>query len=348
MRRRRSIFTIIKSYLFLILIIGILSTPLILLTYHSYSLNSVTPLDEFKVPNTFQIPDIDIDNWTLNITGNVQNPLIFSYDNFTDLPTISMKVTHQCTSIPLGTGIWRGVPLEYLLNLIEPGPGAIEVVFFAVDSYTSSLTIEEIIEYDVFLAYEINGVPLPPDHGFPLRVVAPYHVGYKWVKFVERIEIVNYDYKGFFESRGYSDDGLLSIAIDWRYHSYILALSFLIGGLSAISGLRYTKRGKIFHKLPKFVNMKFHIFTGMLFIFASILTFISWLDKTFTFQGKIFYTPHGILALIAIIFLILSYSSGVGEYFLKSKKSLWHKNLSYLAILSFLISISVGLILIFI
>ncbi|MFX1329013.1 MAG: molybdopterin-dependent oxidoreductase, partial [Promethearchaeota archaeon] len=203
MRRRRSIFSIIKSYLFLILIIGVFSTPLILLIYHSYSLNPVTPLDEFEVPNTFQIPDIDIDSWTLNITGNVQNPLVFSYENFTHLPTISMKITHQCVYVPLGTGIWRGVTLEYILNLINPGPGALEVVFYAVDGFTSSLTIEEVIKYDVFLAYEINGVPLPLEHGFPLRVVAPHHVGYKWVKFLDRIEIVNYDYKGFLESMGF-------------------------------------------------------------------------------------------------------------------------------------------------
>ncbi|UCC18369.1 MAG: molybdopterin-dependent oxidoreductase [Promethearchaeota archaeon] len=346
MSRGRSTFTIIKSYLFLIIMIGVFSTPLFLLIYHSYSLNPVTPLDEFRTVNNFGVPDVDIDTWNLTFTGNVQNPLVFSYENFTALPSISMKVTHQCVSIPLGTGIFRGVTLEYLLGLVNPGVEAQEVVFHGIDGFTSSLTIEEVIKYDVFLAYEVNGVPLPPEHGFPLRVVAPYHVGYKWVKFLDRVRIVNYDYKGYYESRGYSDEGLLSISIDWRYHSYLLAISFLIGGLSGISGMKYTKRGKIFRKLPKFINIKFHIFTGLLFVFASMLTFISWLERTFVFQGRIFYTYHGILALISIIFLMTSYMSGVGEYILKSKKSLWHKNFSYLALLSFLISISAGLLLI--
>ncbi|MFW9990178.1 MAG: molybdopterin-dependent oxidoreductase [Candidatus Odinarchaeota archaeon] len=74
--------------------------------------------------------------------------------------------------------------------------------FYAADDYNSSLTIEEATENDVLLAYEMNSEVLPPEHRFPIRVVAPNQLGYKWVKWVVRIEIVNYDYKGYWESRG--------------------------------------------------------------------------------------------------------------------------------------------------
>jgi len=348
MPNSRDTYSILKSYLILIFVIGIFSTPLIILLYQSALMNQITPNDEFRAVNNFGVPDISINTWNLTINGNVTNPLFFTYDNFTQLPSIDMRVTHQCVSFPLGTAIWRGVTLEYLLGILNPTDDALEVVFYGVDGFTSSLTIEAILLYDVFLGYEMNGVPLPPEHGFPLRVVAPYHVGYKWVKYLYHIEIVNYDYKGLYESHGYSDVGLLSSAIDWQYHSYLLAISFLLGGLSSIAGMRYAKRGKIFQKLPKFVSMKFHIFTGLLFVFISILTFISWLQKTFIFKGRIFYSYHGIVALATMILLLLSYATGIGESLLKSKKSSWHKNISYLTILTFFISISAGLLLIFI
>lgn len=348
MPNRREFRSILKSYLILIVVIGIFSTPLIILISHSALTSQITPNDEFRAVNNFGVPDININTWNLTIDGNVTNPLFCTYDNFTQLPYIDKTVTHQCVSFPLGTAVWRGVTLEYLLNILNPTNDALEVVFYGVDGFTSSLTIEAVLLYDVFLAYEMNGVPLPPEHGFPLRVVAPYHVGYKWVKFLDHIEIVNYDYKGLYESHGYDDVGLLSSAIDWQYHSYLLAIGFFLGGLSSVSAMRYARRGKIFRNLPKFVSMKFHIFTGLLFVFISTLTFVSWLQKTFIFKGRIFYSYHGIVALATMILLLLSYTSGVAESFLKSKKSSWHKNISYLTMLTFFISISAGLLLIFI
>ncbi|MFW9873152.1 MAG: molybdopterin-dependent oxidoreductase [Candidatus Thorarchaeota archaeon] len=348
MIKRSKIVPILKSYVALIIILGIFSTPVILLLYHENLMTTnITPNDEFTAINNLGIPNIDIATWRLNIDGNVSNPQTFSYENFTALPSISMVVSAQCVSVPLGTARFVGVPIRYIINMINPTYDAQEIVFYAADGFSSSLTISAALQYDVFIAWEMNGVPLPPEHGFPIRVVAPHHVGYKWVKFLDHIEIVNYDYKGYFESIGWPDEGLLSASIDWRYHSYLFAISFLIGGLSMISGMRSTRRGRIFRKLPKFISRKFHIFISMLFTLTMVLTFISWTQKTFIFRGTIFLTYHGILALLTMILVMLSYSSGIARVLLKSKSFSWHKNFSYLTILAFGLTLLAGSLFIF-
>jgi hypothetical protein len=347
MRKLGKIIPTLKSYLALILVLGIFSTPVILLLYQERLMTNITPNDEFIAINNLGIPNIDGDTWELIIDGNVSNPQTFSYENFTALPSISMVVSAQCVSVPLGTARFVGVPIIYIINLINPTYDAQEIVFYAADGFSSSLTISAALEYDVFIAWEMNGVPLPPEHGFPIRVVAPHHVGYKWVKFITHIEIVNYDYKGYFESGGWPDEGLLSGSIDWRYHSYLFAISFLIGGFSMISGMRSTRRGRIFRKLPKFISRKFHIFTSMLFAFTMVLTFTSWSQKTFTFRGTIFLTYHGFLSLLTIILVVLSYSTGIARVLLKSKGFKWHKNLSYLTYLSLSLALIAGSLFIF-
>lgn len=346
MKKHLNLFSKVKSYFFFIVLLGLFSTPLIMLVSYSSS-EKITPNDEFKPINNIGVPDINITTWNLTIDGKLDTPYTFSYENFTLLPSVEIKATLQCVTGPIGTAIWKGVTLKYLLNLVNPTEDALEVVFYGIDGFSSSLTISEVIKYDVILAYEMNGVPLPREEGFPLRVVAPYHIGYKWVKYLDHVELVDYDYKGYFEVRGYSDDGLLSSSIDWRYHAFLLSISFIIGGLSITSGLRFTPRGKIFRNLPKFISRKFHIFSSLLFVFISVLTFIYWLRQVFIFKGSIFYSYHGIISLLAIILLILSYSSGIVFLLLRSKNSSWwHKNISFLAILCYFISLSAGLILI--
>jgi hypothetical protein len=342
MRKNSRAFSIIISYLFFITLIGVISTPLIILEVHEVKKYQITPNDEFFVFYSKPLPDINISTWALEIDGNVTNPLTFSYDNFTSLSSTELIATLQCVTGVSGTALWKGVSVESLLNLVQPTLDAIEVVFHSVDGFSASLTINQIINYDILLAYEMNGETLPLTQGYPLRVVAPFHVGYKWVRWVDHIEIVDFDYKGTYASLGYSDEGLLSIAFDYSNHALLFSISFILFGLSMISGIKYSRYGKIFRKLPKFVSRKFHTYTSILCVILTTITFISWLNQVYMFVSRIFYSAHGIVSLLSIAFLILSYFSGLGQAILKSRKYSWHGKISTISFLLFFISIFIG------
>jgi len=86
-------------------------------------------------------------------------------------------------------------------------PQARTVIFSAYDGYSTSLPLNYLLENDILLAYKMNGVVLPPERGFPFQLVAESKLGYKWIKWVTRLEVsADEDYRGFWESRGYSND----------------------------------------------------------------------------------------------------------------------------------------------
>jgi sulfoxide reductase catalytic subunit YedY len=93
----------------------------------------------------------------------------------------------DCPGFFTDFGEWTGVPLAMLLEEAGVKPEATEVTFFAIDGYNQTQTLEHIDKYGVFLAYIVNGVILPPEHGYPLRVVDKGSAGSAWVKWVDRI-----------------------------------------------------------------------------------------------------------------------------------------------------------------
>ncbi|MFX1490462.1 MAG: molybdopterin-dependent oxidoreductase, partial [Promethearchaeota archaeon] len=256
----------------------------------------------------------------------VNNNLIFTYSNFTSQPSKEVLATLQCVDGPSGTALWKGIPMKDLLELAGVQADAIDVVFYAADDYSSSLTIEEAMAPDVLLAYEMNHEVLPVEHGFPVRVVAPNHLGYKWVKWLVRIEIVNYDYIGYWESRGWSDDASITPLSDWIWHAALLSISFIFGGFAYISGLKRSSISDYFDDLPKFVNKKFHIGVGISFFLTSLSVFLYWVISTILNRGAILYTIHGVIALTSIILIIPGAITG----FIKlRKRNLKNENLHY-------------------
>ncbi len=156
------------------------------------------------------IPEIDINQWNLKIGGLVQNPLVLSYSDILDMPQSSVFATLETISNPkggtfIGNAIWTGVPFDYILEQAIPEENALEVVFYCEDGYSTSLTIEEASEEGVMIAYKMNGKTLTAEHGYPVRMVVPEKYGMKWPKWINDIELVDYDYKGYWEQRGYSD-----------------------------------------------------------------------------------------------------------------------------------------------
>lgn len=156
------------------------------------------------------LPEIDTEEWTLEITGLIEDPLELNYEQILAMPQESIFATLETISNPpggssIGNAVWTGIPFERILDLVEVDSGVIKVAFFCEDGYSTSITIDEAMEEGVILAYKMNGKTLSAEHGFPVRMVVPEKYGMKWPKWINRIEFVDYDYRGYWEQRGWSD-----------------------------------------------------------------------------------------------------------------------------------------------
>ena len=155
----------------------------------------------------------------LRIYGEVNNPINITYSQFQSLPMVHVNSSLICVGSPAeNVGInsfvvysynWTGVRLSDLLDMVEPTEDAFDMVFRDNSLYSSSIHVSEAERDDFILAIYADGQVLDRVQGYPLRVVVPCYWGYKWVKYVERIEITDYDHRGFWESTGYPDDGLI-------------------------------------------------------------------------------------------------------------------------------------------
>ena len=330
-------------------ILVILSFPLIGLTSVIIFSSGITPNDQFFVVTKGITPEINVSNWTLTIDGHVNQTLHFTYSNITSLPSTEVLATLQCVDGPSGTAIWKGVRVKELLDLAVIKNGAVDMVFYGADDYSSSLTIEESGVDDVLLAYEMNSEALPVDQGYPVRIVAPNQLGYKWVKWVVRIEIVTYDYIGYWETRGWNDDASITPLSNWILHAILLSISFFFGGIAIMSGLRNSPATDFFRELPKWMNKKFHIIIGAGFFISSLGIFFYWITSTILNRGAVFYTVHGILALISMGLLLF----GIFTSLKKQKKrdinhKTWHYKLTVYSFYLFIFTIILGFMLMFI
>ena len=148
---------------------------------------------------------IDKETFRLEVTGLTERELNLSYKQILELPAYSELVYMPCVE---GWGFyarWTGFRVTDLLNLTGLKPGASYVLFTSADGYSTSLPLEYLRENNILLAYGINNVTLPQDRGFPLQLVAKDKYGYKWAKWITRIEVMNNDTKGYWETRGYSN-----------------------------------------------------------------------------------------------------------------------------------------------
>jgi len=176
--------------------------------YQGEKLSSISDFRENSIAGPQNVP---LEDYELEITGLVDKPLALTYDQVLDRKRYSKVVTLHCVEGWDATIFWEGVLLEDLLNQAGTQDSAVTVIFQAADGYTSSLPLEYIRQNKIMLAYKMNEVELPPERGFPFQVVAESKWGYKWAKWVTKIELsADPNYQGYWESRGYSNDGDLS------------------------------------------------------------------------------------------------------------------------------------------
>jgi len=299
-----------RSVLNAFLVVGLCCLPLVLIGVVGYSRSQITPNDEFFTLQIGDIPNIDVSNWTLVIDGQVDTSLNLTYSEFLVLPSIEILATLQCTDGPAGTALWRGVKMTDLLAMANVNQSAFDVVYYAVDGFSSSLTMEEVSSGDILLAFEMNGETLPRAHGFPVRVVAPSYYGYKWVKWIDHIEVVDYDYRGFWESRGWADDARLSPFSHWGTHAFLFSISFIAGAIALISGLKFSRRTNYFIDLPDFFSSKFHRIISVVYVGSVVAVFIYWAIQTVLLKGALLYSFHGVGALAVILLHIVGGITG--------------------------------------
>jgi len=177
--------------------------------YKGQRLDSVNDFRENSIAGP---QHVDIATYRLGVGGLVSKPTTYTYDEVLSRETTYTKVMQlDCVegwSVKL---LWEGVLLSGLIDRAQPAPDAVTVVFRAADGYTTSLPLDYIRSSKILLAYKMNGITIPEERGYPFMVVAQDRWGYKWAKWVTRIELSNDPrFLGYWEQRGYSQTGLRS------------------------------------------------------------------------------------------------------------------------------------------
>ena len=173
--------------------------------YQGENLSSISDIGENAIRGN---QNINITTYNLTVNGLVSKNLTYTYDQVINGFTSYEKVvTLFCVQGWSATILWQGVLVRDLLNASGVNSTAKVVIFHASDGYTTSMPLQYFYDKDILMAYKINGLTLPPEKGFPFQLVAESKYGYKWIKWITEIELSdNEDYKGYWESRGYSND----------------------------------------------------------------------------------------------------------------------------------------------
>jgi len=172
--------------------------------YKGAKLSSIEDFQE----NSIKGPQhVDIKTYKLKVDGLVEKPSSFTYDEVLSNKKYTKVVTLHCVEGWNVTILWEGILLKDIFDKVQVKSQANTVIFYAVDGYSTSLPLKTILDKNMILSYKMNGVVLPPERGFPFQLVAEDKLGYKWAKWIDRIELSNdVNYKGFWEQRGYDNN----------------------------------------------------------------------------------------------------------------------------------------------
>lgn len=177
----------------------------------------LTPISDFyNVSKNLSDPEVDAAGWTLKITGMVDHEIELTYDQLVARASTQKITTLCCISNYLNgdlisTAQWTGVPLAELLTEAGVQEGAVDLRFHAADDYEDSVSIEVGMSPDNLIVTGMNGETLPDKHGFPARLIIPNIYGMKNVKWIDQIEVVGENFRGYWQTRGWSDTAVTQI-----------------------------------------------------------------------------------------------------------------------------------------
>jgi len=168
------------------------------------------PLNDFKAlpDNSVRGPQtVDIASYRLVIDGAVRNPQRLTYPEILSHAHYQKLITLHCVEGWSATGLFEGILMKDLLAQADPLPSAVTVIFHGQDDYTTSLPLATVLERNMLLAYRVNNGDLVARNGYPFQLAAEDKLGYKWCKWVVRIELsTDPDFKEFWERQGFGND----------------------------------------------------------------------------------------------------------------------------------------------
>ena len=162
----------------------------------------VTP--KMPVMNMGFVPKVPVETWTLQVFGQVEEPVELDWEGFLALAQQTETVDFHCVTqwSRLNVG-WEGVPAGVVLDLARPKPDARFVMLHCADGYTTNLALDAVRAPDALFAHRRDGAPLEAAHGAPVRLVVPARYGWKSAKWVTGVELLTDDAPGFWEQNGY-------------------------------------------------------------------------------------------------------------------------------------------------
>jgi DMSO/TMAO reductase YedYZ molybdopterin-dependent catalytic subunit len=172
--------------------------------------------DKWPVLHAGGVPQVDMGAWDFRVFGLVRHPVRLSFDELKGLGVAEQTSDIHCVTRWTKLDMpWKGVPLKALLDRVEPLESARFVIAHAEQGFTSNLPLEAVLADDVLLAYEAEGRPLTPEHGYPLRLLVPSRYFWKSAKWLRGLEFSDTDRPGFWEGYGYHND-----ADPWKEERY--------------------------------------------------------------------------------------------------------------------------------
>jgi DMSO/TMAO reductase YedYZ molybdopterin-dependent catalytic subunit len=175
----------------------------------SYQGEDLSSINDFR-ENSIKGPQyVNITDYRLTVTGLTNQTDVYMYqDLLARYPHHSKIVTLFCMEGWDATILWEGVLVRDLIRNAGIDPRANTVIFTAYDGYTTSFPLDYLMDNDILMAYRMNNVTLPAERGYPFQLVAEEKWGYKWIKWIEKIQLSDDPkYRGFWEQRGYSNIG---------------------------------------------------------------------------------------------------------------------------------------------
>jgi DMSO/TMAO reductase YedYZ molybdopterin-dependent catalytic subunit len=150
------------------------------------------------------VPPFDPQTWDFRMTGQVEKPIRLSWEGFTRLPQKEVTADMHCVTRWSRFDVrWKGVPFTEVAKLAVVKHEAKFAMIHAEHGFTANVPLEDLMRPTTLFALEHNGERLPPDHGYPVRLVVPHLYAWKSVKWVRGVEFMDHDAPGFWEENGY-------------------------------------------------------------------------------------------------------------------------------------------------
>ncbi|MBX4210461.1 sulfite oxidase-like oxidoreductase [Candidatus Parcubacteria bacterium] len=163
---------------------------------------------DFPVLSLGPTPDVKTSEWKLEIAGLVKNPSSWTWDQFLKLPQAEFKKDIHCvTKWSKFDTKWRGVLIDDIIKIVGVGETATDIIAYSSDSYTTNIPIEDLVNGQAMVAVLYDGEEIEAKHGGPARLLVPHLYFWKSAKWLNKLEFVDHDEPGFWETRGYHNYG---------------------------------------------------------------------------------------------------------------------------------------------